>query len=173
MLRVLQLHERSERCWCGTGRAASPSQPPVNGCFCFRPLLQSNSVTRAQKHNCAEAGDTLTARALQVQRTEGSHCACTLIATERNSHGPPPELSLQEYSDAKYFFFQRGMVVWNWLVSAIVSKSGDAVCCMHYWTNGTRFWFRHSECSSQWLSREGDFPSAFPGRKGCREMTSF
>lgn len=80
---------------------------------------------------------------------------------------------LQEYSDAKYFFFQRGMVVWNWLVSEIVSKSGDAVCCMHYWTNGTRFWFRHSECSSQWLSREGDFPSAFPGRKGCRETTSF
>lgn len=143
MLHVLQLREQSERCWCGTGHAASPSQLPVNGCFCFRPLLQSNSVPRAQKHNCAEAGATPPARALQVQCTEGSHCACALIGTERNSHGLPPALSLQEYSDAKHFFFPRGMVVWNWRVSERVSKSGDLcpVCTSRLmgWDSGLDF----------------------------------
>lgn len=75
--------------------------------------------------------------------TEGSHCARALIGTGRNSHGLPPGLSLQEYSDVKHFFFQRAMVVWNWHVSESVSKSGDLcpVCTSRLmgWDSGLDF----------------------------------
>lgn len=87
-----------------------PLTAPSEWLLLFPAAATKQLCPTSTETHCAEAGATLTARALQVQRTEGSHYACALIATEHNSHGLPPELSLQEYSDVKYFFFQRGMV---------------------------------------------------------------